>query len=152
VALIGFESLDMALRFFGDSTRLPRARRERSGITEDEVEFLFSLNDRVRRRAERVGDILDVLVFFVEENPRDLVTRAEEIVEQSDDPDPSRATGVLGIRIPVTLARKTQALLYLTVAYHKWPELRFTTGAYPEDIRAAFLDLFGDEQPVFSRF
>lgn len=150
VTHIKFESLDIALRLFGESTRLPRATREEIGITNDEVEFYFDLNDRTRQYARDVGGVHEVLVDFIEVDAVELVAREGEIDERSHHPNSRREQAVLRIRIPVSLARKLYALLHATVVFHKWPELWYTTGTHAWEMSNVFFDIFGKEEPTFA--
>ncbi|MBF4462279.1 hypothetical protein ITJ45_07000 [Rathayibacter sp. VKM Ac-2879] len=124
---------------FGDSRQLPDETLEKIGIQEDEVRFLYGLNRSVRQYVNHRSGINRVLVQFVEEAR---IPPTPAISEAEND--------AIEIEIPITLAQKSYALLYATVIYHGWPELRYTTGAHPEEISDVFLDLFGQGEPTFS--
>ncbi|MBF4503690.1 hypothetical protein [Rathayibacter sp. VKM Ac-2878] len=129
----------MAMRLFGDSTQLPDETLEKIGIQEDEVRFLYGLNRSVRQYVTHKTGINGILVQFVEEArmpPGPVISEA--------------VNDAIEIEIPITLAQKIYALLYSTVIYQRWPELRYTIGANPEEISNVFLDLFGKGEPTFS--
>ncbi|WP_166649740.1 MULTISPECIES: hypothetical protein [unclassified Rathayibacter] len=146
---ISYESFDLALSLFADSRQLPHATQERIGIEEEEVKYFYSLARRARDYADEVGNVSRVLVCITKASAADILTRREEIWETTSEHKEEPAAATLGVQIPASLAPKIYDLLYSTVIYHRWPELWYTTGAYPDEISRAFLEIFGKEEPTF---
>jgi hypothetical protein len=142
---ISYRPLDLALRLFGESRQLPDSTLERVGIEDEEVALFYSLAKRARSFADEVGGVSEVLISIVGDTPAELVSRGEEIWHSTVEQE----TTTLGVRVPAGLAAKLYDLLHSTVTYHRWPQLRYTTGAYPDEISRVFLDIFVKEEPTF---
>jgi len=139
---------DLALRLFGTSRQLPDSTLEQVGIEDEEVALFYNLAKRATSFADEVGGVSEVLISIVGDTPTELVSRGEEIWHSTVEQE----TTTLGVHVPAGLAAKLYDLLHSTVVYHRWPQLRYSTGAYPHEISRAFLDIFGKEEPTFLEF
>jgi len=57
----------------------------------------------------------------------------------------------LSTALPMTAARIVQPLLRETILFHRWPEMRFTTGFTAHEVSIAFAEIFGQPDPAIKQ-